>query len=294
MIIQLGVVKMRYYLFLIIFLISFAGAVTLDNTVVLNTTSSNSSVTFSFNVNVTNITIELIYVYLYNVSFTNVTGFYDCGEINHSDANTVLDSADFDCNFSEVAASAAEEETVAEEDTGSGGSSTYYPSLDDLIGGYTRGVREGFRVRVPVDNEYHHVKVENIEENKVLVSVSNEVQERWLAVGEEWFVEVSDDNIYDIYVKVDSVSGIYANIYIRSISEMVASKDVSVEVSDDDIGDDGVSDIAADYVKWIVIGASAVLLIAVLVLVILNIRMPAWKKRARRNRKILRRYRKRR
>jgi len=293
MIIQLGVVKMRYYLFLVIFLVSFVGAVTFDSSVVLNTSSSNSSVTFSVSVNITNITVESSYVYLYNVSFVNASGFYDCGDINHSDENSVLDSADFSCNTTEVEGSIEEEVSTS---VSFSGGSTYYPSLDDLELGYTRNVKKGLRLRVFVDGDAHYVKVQDIEGEKVLVSVSSDVQEKWLLIGEEWFVEVTNDSIYDVYIRVNSISGLYANITLKRIEEVIdiiGDKKSLVDRDIENSEDTESIEYFMGYGKWIIIGASGVLLLAILFLIILEIKKPLWKKRSRKNQRFIRRYRRR-
>lgn len=83
-----------FLLFFIILSFNFVSAVTINQGVVLNTTSSNSSVTFSFDVNASNFTIEPTYILLYGVNFTNSTGTYTC-DVNHSTPNSNLDSAQF-------------------------------------------------------------------------------------------------------------------------------------------------------------------------------------------------------
>lgn len=224
---------MKYFLFFI-FLISFASAVTFDNTIILNTTSSNSSVTFSLEVNATNITIESTYIYLYNASFTNATGFYDCGEINHSETNTVLDSADFVCNFTEV--SVPEDEEITEDTSGgSTGGTTYIPSLKDLELSYSKNIRKGFRIRIPVDGNYHHLKVESIEKERILVNISSESQHKWLSIGEEWFVNIDNDTFYEIYVKLNSISGFYANITIKKINKEIEIEEVVKDTTKEEI-----------------------------------------------------------
>lgn len=283
------VLKMKYLICVLVLMISFVSAVTFDDTVVLNTTDSNSSVTFSVEVNVTNVTVESTYVYLYNVSYLNAAGFYDCGNVNHSDVNVVLDSADFNCTFIKIVSD--EKEAMDEVADGPGGGLTYFPSLDDLIAGYTRNVREGFRLRVPINSDYHYVKVEDIEEAKVLVSVSSEVQEKWLSVGEEWFVEVDGDDVYDVYVKLNSISGLYASITVRKISEVIVSEE---EVS---VGEDLVEGEAGDdYNMWpsVLISSLVVVCLAVFVfLLVRNVKMSGLEKRVRQNMRFVRRRRKR-
>lgn len=84
-------------LFLGIFLISFVNTVSLDTDTILNTTVSNSSMTFTIPANVRNLTVENNSIYLYWVTYTQEGISKFCTSINHTDNNTNLDSADFNC-----------------------------------------------------------------------------------------------------------------------------------------------------------------------------------------------------
>ncbi|MBW2984115.1 PGF-pre-PGF domain-containing protein [Candidatus Woesearchaeota archaeon] len=90
------------YFVLFIFIISSfdsVSAVSINQGVILNTTSSNSSVTFSFNINASNFTVESSYILLNGINFTNSTGTYTCDDVNHSTTNSNLDSSQFTCTL---------------------------------------------------------------------------------------------------------------------------------------------------------------------------------------------------
>ena len=80
-----------------LFLLPFVNALTLGIGTVLNTTSSNSSMTFSFNVSVQNVTIESNSVYLYWVIYTESGVDKFCPSINFSTPNSNKDSSEFKC-----------------------------------------------------------------------------------------------------------------------------------------------------------------------------------------------------
>lgn len=275
---QLGTIytKMKY-LILFLFLISFTSAITLDNNLVLNTTLSNSSITFSSDFNVTNLTIDPSYILLSNLSFTNLTGFYDCGDINHSDENTILDSSEFVCNLTEEIILAVEEDTPVEGSSNSG--ITFYPTQKELEKGYTKNIRKGLRVKVLVGEEVHYVDIkEAVDEKKVLISVSSEVQEKWLEKGEEWFVEVTGDNIYDIYVKVNSIWGLYTNITIKKIEKEIGSVvDEGVEVLEEPK-----QEVKRTFPK-IVFGFLILVILICLMVLISFLKKPKWERRLMRN-----------
>ena len=87
--------------FLLVFLIftifPIVNAVSINNGTVLNTSISNSSVTFSFDINTSNFTVESSSVLLYGINFANSTGMYTCDDVNHSIENSNLDSSEFNC-----------------------------------------------------------------------------------------------------------------------------------------------------------------------------------------------------
>lgn len=269
-------IKKLFLILGVIFFFSFVNAITINQGVVLNTTSSNSSVTFSFDVNATNVTIDSSYVFLYNVSFTNLTGFYDCGEINHSDVNSVLDSLEFVCNITEEIASEVEEDIV---ESSSRGGRTFYPTQKELEEGYTKNILKGLRVRILVGEELHYVDIKEVDGRKVLVSVSSEVQEKWLEEGEEWLVEVTGDNFYDIYVKVNSISGLYVNVTVKSIEE-------EIELVPEDNVETVVKEHKSEAKDSLPFGLFLIIVFVVLVcftLLILFLRKPKWERRLIRN-----------
>ena len=84
-------------IFIFILFINLAAGVSINSGTVLNTSISNSSITFSFNVNVNNFTVEPVSVLLYGISFVNQSGTYICNDVNHSIANASIDSSQFIC-----------------------------------------------------------------------------------------------------------------------------------------------------------------------------------------------------
>jgi len=113
---------MKYFFLIFFVFIFFTGsavALTINSGVVLNTSSSNSSVTFSFDVNVSNFSVNPNSILIYGISFTNSTGTYSCEDINHSTSNLNLDSSQFSC--SEGSGGAPQDSNLD-----SGGSTSYY------------------------------------------------------------------------------------------------------------------------------------------------------------------------
>lgn len=80
---------------LIVVFLPLVTAVEFNTDVILNTTVSNSSITFSFGVNITSIVINSGEINLTNVTYND--GSLRSCNINFSTDNTNLDSADFNC-----------------------------------------------------------------------------------------------------------------------------------------------------------------------------------------------------
>lgn len=82
------------------FLVIFVSAVTLDTDIILNTTSSNSSMTFSFPVTVNEVQVNNNSIFMHSLSYTIGGTKYLCGLLTHTIENSNLDSVDFNCSKS--------------------------------------------------------------------------------------------------------------------------------------------------------------------------------------------------
>jgi len=68
-------------IFVFALFINLATGVSINSGTVLNTSISNSSITFSFNVNVNNFTVESGSVLIYGINFVNQSGTYICNDV---------------------------------------------------------------------------------------------------------------------------------------------------------------------------------------------------------------------
>jgi PGF-pre-PGF domain-containing protein len=184
MIIQPDAVKMKLKIFVLLFgvflITPFISAVAINNGTVFNTTSSNSSITFSFNINASNFTIENNYVLLYGINFTNSTGTYTCDDVNHSIANSNLDSSGFTCTLQTTSSDNEDTSTSS----GSGG-------------GFWTGVREN----------------ENLEEKELKLTIG-------VNGDSGLNKEIKSDLTGIKRIKVVSKERIYGNIAIKPLESM--------------------------------------------------------------------------
>ena len=81
-----------------------------------------------------------------------------------------------------------------------------------------------YRIRVKVNNDTHYVGIVNLTNTTATINVSSESQQAVLAIGGEARFEVTGDNYYDIYVKLNNISNNKANITLKGIHEKIASQ----------------------------------------------------------------------
>jgi hypothetical protein len=134
---------------------------------------------------------------------------------------------------------------ITDDDGGGGGSSssspivtsywtsTKSPSEIELIRGYTEKLEEKDRVKVKVDNKNHYVGIIDLTSSKIKINVSSEPQQATLDEGEARRFEVTDDDYYDIYVKLNEIDDDEANMTIKKIYELVGSVEEVEEATDD-------------------------------------------------------------
>jgi len=110
--------------------------------------------------------------------------------------------------------------TAATTTTSSSGASQAVFSINDnqLSSGYEKTVYQNWAVKMKVSNEYHTLKVNNIDEDKIKITISSTPQTAELAIGETKTFDIDSDGVKDIEVTLNSITGSKANIIVKSIS----------------------------------------------------------------------------
>ncbi len=146
----------------------------------------------------------------------------------NSEVDLTLSSEDYNINLSSgtyleiislVVTSASPAET-----TSSGGSTpTYHPTESNLQQGYSKQLGRFWKLNFKFGTESHQLKIDNLNaDNKtVTITISSEPQTKTLSVGEGWKVNLDDDNYYDLLVRLDNVTSIRADVFIREINEEI-------------------------------------------------------------------------
>ena len=111
------------------------------------------------------------------------------------------------------------------ESSGGGGYLNYGISSEDLANGHTRIMRKNWKMNFKINNETHTLLVKDITENNILVVLSSEPQEASLITGGEKKFELTGDNYYDLFVKLNSIKKSMffseANLTIQAINEEI-------------------------------------------------------------------------
>lgn len=163
---------------------------------------------------------------LTSVSETETNGMYN-SSLAVGTHNWSVNCTDYagNVNASEVrtliieAASAAEESSPSA--SGVISAPIYLPSSGQLEAGYNVFLLNGGGVSFRLNDEAHSLRVNNITNESVGLTVSSTPQTKIISVGEEWKVELNSDKIYDLSLKLSSISFGRANVTIKSISEPI-------------------------------------------------------------------------
>jgi hypothetical protein len=216
---------------MLLLILPLINAAYLDIGTVLNTSSSNSSMTFSINVTVNLARVELTSIFLETVWYIQNHSTRFCEYINFTTPNVNLDSKDFGCPI------------FVRPPGGSSGPSTAGSlmirwrntitiSEEDFINGLNVSLREKWRCKTSIDDNTYYIGVFDLTSTTVTASIG--LQEKVISIGEEWKVDVNNDNYYDVLVKLNSIKGYNADLYIKKIHEVATAKTVGKAVDFND------------------------------------------------------------
>ncbi len=120
----------------------------------------------------------------------------------------------------------------------------------------------------------HKITIERIKDNNVTIKIESEPLIKELSIGEEWKVDFEMDNIYDLYIKVNSIRNNKAYILIKQINEDYSIKQINEDYSIKQINEIDTS-IEEEYpqkernnIYYYIIGV--ILLILILLILYLN------------------------
>jgi len=98
---------------------------------------------------------------------------------------------------------------------------TYSLNGEQFKAGYTKELKVQNRIKVKVGSSYHHVGVKELTTDSATIEIASDPVEVILNIGEDAKVDVDNDNIYDIYVKLLGIASNQANVFVQEISEKI-------------------------------------------------------------------------
>jgi len=220
--------------------------------------SINSSANYSKTPNLLLSSLSADTTYYYNVTVCDIIG---------------------NCNTTGTYSFTTEAETTTETTSSSstGGSPSYSVGGSELSSGYTKSLGRLWKLNFKSNGDSHQLKVDKLDGTvkTATITVSSDPQTKTLEVGEEWKVNLDDDNDYDLLVRLDDVTSIRAEVFMQEIDEAIesAAEEASEEVVDgpvDDVNEE--KGFCWGYVVW------PILVIVVIIVVILLIKKKSKKK----------------
>ncbi len=174
---------------------------------------------------------------IYNFNGTNITYSspinisFNVGE-NTLEVWAIDDYENLNYSYFIFYISQDENEENIEEDISieSSGPLIYYPTENNLKEGYSRIYYVNANSNLIINNENHKLNVDKINKNTVVVTISSNPQTKELSIGEEWKVDLNDDDVFDLLVKINSISGSRTNIMIKKIEEKIIKTNVENDV----------------------------------------------------------------
>ena len=104
---------------------------------------------------------------------------------------------------------------------------TYSVEDNNFKTGYTKSLAQRKRLKISVENETHYVGIVNLTNTTVTINVSSDTQQKIFNIGNIYKFDVTNDNYYDIEVKLNNILDNKANITITSIHEEIIVEEVN-------------------------------------------------------------------
>ncbi len=231
---------MKYH-FLIIFLYillltNCVTALTINSDVVLNTTSSNSSATFSFNINAINFTVEPNSLLIYGINFTNNTGTYTCNDVNYSVPNSNIDSSEFNCALQTLDSGSSNPSSNGGGGNGGGGYAPQTYNANDLFltHGNNFDLRYNDKIKFIVTINTHTLTMQNFNSTTAKVIIQSNPITEWLQKGILYEFDVNNDSVMDIKVEYGGMNSTTkkAMVFIQKIVSYAEEGSISGDSTD--------------------------------------------------------------
>jgi parallel beta-helix repeat protein len=104
---------------------------------------------------------------------------------------------------------------------GGGGLPTYYPTETDLKEGYSKSMGRNWKIKFKSNNENHELKVNEIQNNSVTITVLSNPITFNLFINETKKVDINNDSYYDLSVFLEEIKYSRATLVIKELNESI-------------------------------------------------------------------------
>ncbi|MFA6023050.1 MAG: hypothetical protein WC781_03105 [Candidatus Pacearchaeota archaeon] len=98
---------------------------------------------------------------------------------------------------------------------------TLYPTASELTAGYTQNLAAKYQVKAKVGVEFHSIGVISLTTSTATITVASTPQTNTFNIGDLKKFDVNSDGVYDLSVKLNSITNGKASVTVTSISEVI-------------------------------------------------------------------------
>ena len=193
-------------------------------------TSSSATINFQFNTSDELENVTYCSVFLDDTEYTNTSAISESETNNISISSIAVGSHSWYVYCNDTLGNGANSTSISftiiapstntdEASSGIGGAPTYYPSDEKLARGYEIALATDFQTKFNLGGNLHTLKVNDLTNNSVNITISSEPLTFVLNTGETQKADIDGDGVYDLSVFLKSISGGRANFVLTSISE---------------------------------------------------------------------------
>jgi esterase/lipase len=148
--------------------------------------------------------------------------------------------------------------------------STYVLNDNQFTSGFTQELEIKNRFKFDIGSSEHSVGVVGLTPTTATINVSSTPQQATFYIGDEKKFDVTNDNYYDVYIKLNSINNGKANITIKSIHELMPTTSANKEnETNENKKEQGVINLNGNYSKHIAKIVFAIILIIVFLAIII-------------------------
>ena len=152
--------------------------------------------------------------------------------------------------------------------SGGGGapaSANYVLTEEQASSGYTKSLALNDKITLDINNNQHSVKVNNLASDRVNLTIQSNPIYVVLGIGQDIRINLTSADYYDLYVKLEGVSGTKANVTVREINESISESNKIGEIDKTSSNESNISKDNKGW-KWVIIGVGVLVILIVVIL----------------------------